>query len=277
MPPPLTLAALAAVVTTLCAGSALASALARQQDGVSITFLANEGVLLSSATKKVLIDALFLRYESGYAVPADPTRSTLERARPPFDGVDLVLVTHRHGDHFHPAPVAAHLRANRRATLLTSRQVIDSLRGYVSASVLPSPRLIARTTPPGTRRREVVGGIGVELLGLPHVGRRHRGVEHLGYIVELGGRRVLHAGDADLTEATLAPFRLDTARIDVALLPHWAVRSRDGRRAIERWIRPRQVVAFHVGEGEAERAARAVRGALPGAVTFVRSLDTRRW
>jgi L-ascorbate metabolism protein UlaG (beta-lactamase superfamily) len=248
-----------------------------RQDGVSITFLANEGVLLSSGPRKVLIDGLFLKYESGYAVPADSTRVALERARPPFDAVDLVLVTHRHGDHFHPAPVAAHLRANPRATLLTSRQVIDSLRGRVSASALLAPRFMARTTAPGTRRREVVAGIAVELLGLPHGGRKHRGVEHLGYVVELGGRRVLHVGDTEFTEATFAPFRLDTARIDVALLPYGAVTSREGRRVIERWIRPRQVVAFHVGEGETERVARAVQAALPGAVTFVRSLDTRRW
>lgn len=138
--------------------------------GVSITFLANEGVMLSSGTRKVLIDALFLKYETGYAVPADSTRAALERARPPFDAVDLILVTHRHGDHFHPAPVAAHLRANARATLLTSRQVIDSLRGHLSPNPLQAPRFMARTTPPGTRRRETVSGITVELLASPTAG-----------------------------------------------------------------------------------------------------------
>jgi L-ascorbate metabolism protein UlaG (beta-lactamase superfamily) len=249
-----------------------------RQDGVSVTFLANEGVLLSSGTKKVLIDALFLKYETGYAIPADSTRAALESARPPFDAVDLILVTHRHGDHFHPAPVAAHLRANPRAMLLTSRQVIDSLRGRASGRDLLSPRFMARTTPPGTRRREMVNGIAVELLGLPHGGRwRSRGIEHLGYIVELGGRRVLHVGDTEFSEAAFARFRLDTARIDVALLPYGAVTSREGRRVIERWIRPRQVVALHVGEGETERVARAVRAAMPGAITFTRSLETRRW
>jgi L-ascorbate metabolism protein UlaG (beta-lactamase superfamily) len=202
----------------------------------------------------------------------------LESARPPFDAVDLILVTHRHGDHFHPAPVAAHLRANPRAMLLTSRQVIDSLRGRASGRDLLSPRFMARTTPPGTRRREMVNGIAVELLGLPHGGRwRSRGIEHLGYIVELGGRRVLHVGDTEFSEAAFARFRLDTARIDVALLPYGAVTSREGRRVIERWIRPRQVVALHVGEGETERVARAVRAAMPGAITFTRSLETRRW
>lgn len=247
------------------------------QEGVTITFLANEGVLLSSGTRKVLIDGLFRKYETGYALPADSTQAALERAQPPFDGVSLILVTHRHGDHFHPAPVAAHLRANPRATLLTSQQVIDSLRGHLASDELRSPRIRARTTPPGTRRREIVDGVAVELLGLPHGGRRHRHVEHLGYVVELGGRRILHVGDTDVSEATFAPFRLDTARIDVALLPAWMMTSEEGRHVIDRWIRPRQAVAFHVGSDDAVQTTRAVRAAMPQAITFSRSLDSRRW
>jgi L-ascorbate metabolism protein UlaG (beta-lactamase superfamily) len=248
------------------------------QAGVAVTFLANEGVMLSSGTSKVLIDGLFLKYETGYATPADSTRAALERARPPFDAVDLLLVTHRHGDHFHPAPVAAHLLANPRATLLTSQQVIDSLLAGAPSAQPTRPRLIARTMVPGTRRREIVNGVQVEVLGLRHTGGfRHRRVEHLGYIVELGGRRVLHVGDADFTEAAFSKFRLDTARIDVALLPYWVVTSEEGKRVIARWIRPRQVVAFHVAEGEPPQVPRDVQAAQPGAVTFMRSLETRRW
>lgn len=248
------------------------------QDRLSITFLANEGVMLSSGSRKVFIDGLFLKYKTGFAVPADSTQDALQRARPPFDAVDLVLVTHRHGDHFHPAPVAAHLRANPHATLLTSRQVIDSLREYGPGRDLPASRSMARTMAPGTRQRETVNGITVELLGIPHGGGwRSRGLEHLAYIVEIGGRRVLHVGDAELTDEVLAPFRLDTARIDVALLPTWLLTNEESRRAIARWIRPRQIVGIHVGEGEEGRATREIQAAVPGAFTFVRSLETRTW
>jgi L-ascorbate metabolism protein UlaG (beta-lactamase superfamily) len=139
------------------------------------------------------------------------------------------------------------------------------------------PRLVARTTTPGAIRHETVNGIAIALLGLPH-GHDPRGVvEHLGFVVTLGGRRVLHVGDTDFTEASFAPLRLDTARIDVALLPHWMVTSREGRRVMERWIRPRQVVAFHVMDDERTRVPRAVQVALPGAVTLVRPLETHRW
>jgi L-ascorbate metabolism protein UlaG (beta-lactamase superfamily) len=261
-------------VVALTAGTPVAAQSARADTGVTVTFLANEGVLLSGGGRKVLIDALFLEYETGFAIPPDSTQRALQSGRPPFDSVGLVLVTHRHGDHFHPVPVAAHLRSNPRATLVTSGQVIDSLlRDPVARAVGPG-RLIARTTAAGARQRIEVDGIAVELLGLPHGGRRHRQVEHLGYLVELGGRRILHVGDTELSDAAFAPFRLDTARIDVALLPSWAITDADGRRIVERWIRPRQVVAFHVGEGKGDEIERAVRAAIPGAVTFARPLET---
>ena len=68
------------------------------------------------------------------------------------------------------------------------------------------------------------------------------------YIVELGGKRVLHMGDATVAMTTCARFASTRSAIDVALVPTW-VHGQASRQAIERWVKPRQVVAFHVGEG----------------------------
>jgi L-ascorbate metabolism protein UlaG (beta-lactamase superfamily) len=244
-----------------------------------MTYLANEGVMLSSGGKKVLIVALFLKYKTGFATPADSTQSALASARAPFDNVDLILATHYHGDHFHPGPVAAHLAANPRAALATSSQVIDSLRGRVPAGSALNSRILARTTAPGARRREVINGIPVEFLGVSHGSgpANHLAIQHLVYIIELGGKRILHTGDAILSDENIRAFRLDTARIDVALVPTWVVTGKASRAAIERWVKPRQVVAFHVGEGEGERASRDVRAAMPSAVTLTRERETYRW
>lgn len=261
------------LVATVAAVTALA-----QPPGVDITLVANEGVLLAAGEKKVLIDALFQAYDD-YPVAPAATQQALTRARAPFDGVDLLLVTHRHGDHFHPAPVAGHLRANRGATLVTSRQVIDSLQAGANFSPAHDGHVLSRTMPPGSRRRETINGITIEILGIPHGGDRHRHVEHLGFIVDIGGRRVLHLGDSDITAATYAPFRLDTARIDVALIPAWAITNAESRAVIERHIRPGQVVAIHlpVNAREARRTAAEVRAAIPGAVALATSGETRRW
>ena len=246
-----------------------------RQPGVTVTFLANEGVLLAAGGRKVLIDALFEKYKTGFALPADSTRAALAAARAPFNDVDAVLFTHYHGDHFHPAPLAAHMRANPRAILLASGQVIDSLQGRLSAGDPSSDRFRARSLARGAKQREVVNGISIDVLGLPHGGRQD--VQHLGFIVELGGRRVLHLGDADFNAQTFAALRLDTMRIDVALVPDWALLDEQSRQIVQRWIRPRQIVAIHVMDGEGARVAGAVRRVLPRAVTFARPLETRTW
>ena len=255
-----------------------ASAPRAGQPGVTVTFLANEGVMLAGGGRRVLIDALFLRYGDGFAMPHDSTGRQLHGARAPYDSVDLLLVTHRHGDHFHPAPVASHLRANPRASLIAPRAVVDSMRHHVTPAALVPPRYLARTMSPGTMRRETVNGVTLHTLGIRHTGGlRNRWVEHSAYIIEIGGRRVLHMGDAELSERTLAPLRLDTMRIDVALLPLWGVQDREVAELVQRLIRPAAVAAIHLGARPDPTTTRAIRAAMPGVVVFSRSLETRRW
>jgi L-ascorbate metabolism protein UlaG (beta-lactamase superfamily) len=129
---------------------------------VTVTFVANEGVLLSSRSGKVLIDALFRSYKD-FVVPSDSLRQAMEAGRPPFDSVNLALATHWHGDHFEPRPVTAFLRANPGATFLASRQVLDSLARYEPARSLPSRPAGPSTMEPGTRRRLTVNGITIDV------------------------------------------------------------------------------------------------------------------
>jgi L-ascorbate metabolism protein UlaG (beta-lactamase superfamily) len=250
----------------------LTGAASPQQGGVEITFLANEGVMLSGGGKKVIIDGLFQFYGRGFALPADSTQAALRAARTPFDSVDLLLVTHRHGDHFHPEQAAAHLLANRRATLLASQQVVDSMRGRIASFPAIAPRAAARTVPVGAIHREEVNGIKIEILGL-----KHHDLQHFGYIVEIGGRRVLHVGDTDDAASAFARIGLDTLRVDIALLPAWMGQGRESRAIIDRWVRPRKLAFFHFADVERDTIFRDILGRQPGATIFHRSLERVSW
>lgn len=243
----------------------------------SITFLANEGVLLSDGGRKVLIDALFGDYGPAFARPADSTQRQLEQARPPFDAVHVVLVTHRHGDHFGAREMALHLQSDPTATLVAPAQVIDSLQQYLPARQLPQARLRGTTVAEGTRRRETINGVTIDLLGIPHGGGRlRRQPEHLGYLVDIGGRRILHLGDSGTDEDAFAALRLDTARIDIALLADWMVDGAEGRGLIARYIKPREIVAIHLGRGSTPRADIGAVNGVP-VRRFARSLERLEW
>jgi L-ascorbate metabolism protein UlaG (beta-lactamase superfamily) len=231
---------------------------------VTARFLANEGVLLADGARAVLLDALFQPYQ-GYPVPDSSLQAALERASDPFDRVELVLVTHRHGDHFHPLPVARHLAANPRASLLGAAQVRDSLADRLRQLGVPDTRARAVAPAPGTWRTMAVGELTVHALGWPHGGERHRGVEHVAWLVEIGGYRVLHAGDADLASAALDALRLDSARVDLALLPAWMYTSPDDRERVTRLIRPGRVVLIHDDQARDPASDRAVEQVSLGA------------
>src|SRR5688572_28323091 len=64
--------------------------------GVDVTYLANAGFFLESASDSVLIDA-FLREPTGLygALPVEAYKP-LVNAEPPYDGRTLVLVSHGH-------------------------------------------------------------------------------------------------------------------------------------------------------------------------------------
>ena len=66
----------------------------------SVTYIANSGFLLRSGGKSVLIDALFNNGFGRYAVPSNELKADMINGKPPFEKIDLFLVTHNHGDHF---------------------------------------------------------------------------------------------------------------------------------------------------------------------------------
>ncbi len=116
----------------------------RGRDSLLVTFLANEGVMLSAGGTSVLIDALFGEGLRGYGVVTPDTRALLERSAPPFDRVSAVLATHAHRDHFDAAPTWRHLQTNPRALFISTPEAVDSVRAVAGAAATAAGgRLIA--------------------------------------------------------------------------------------------------------------------------------------
>ncbi|HMB52952.1 MAG TPA: MBL fold metallo-hydrolase, partial [Thermoanaerobaculia bacterium] len=241
---------------------------------LQLTYLANEGYLLDDgAGGKVLIDALFGDGLDHYPVVPPATRTDLEAGNPPFDGVDLLLATHYHDDHFDPQAVGRFLTANPQAQLLTTPQAVADLEGSFSGYDAIASRVRATLPAEGIRQTHRFGVITVTVFNLHHGRDRNPPVENLGFLVDLGGVRLLHVGDTEVTGADLAPLALDDEGIDVALLPTWMVSTPRGVKTVRQRIAPRQVVPIHFARRGDDRESE-IRQLLPEAPILRQALAT---
>lgn len=244
---------------------------------VEITYLGNEGVLLRSGTSAVLIDALHGPY-LGYAAAPPEVLEAVVKGRPPYQDVQLILVSHVHNDHFDSRLVASHLLNNRKAVLASSGRIATAVRAFIPDVPANKDRVKTIELQPGAARAHSFGGVDVEFLALPHDGPRPwQELQNLGHIVSIGGLKILHVGDAKMDPSWFGAFRLPQRDIDVALLPGWYLSSPEGQRLTREQIRPRHVVAVHVKEESAADARSEIQAAFPEAAVPVKIGETMRF
>ena len=241
-----------------------------QKPRLTVTYVGNEGVLISSGAHQLLIDGLHREYKPDYAFPPPALLGAMEAARSPYDRVQLLLVTHIHLDHFHPQSVGLHLQNNARALLVSSAQVADSLKQDFGNYRAIESR-VKRITPEWKTKVALdVNGIKVNVLGLRHGSARFSWIHNLGYLIEVGGKKLLHIGDADTAAENFSSFHLPEERIDIAFIPYWYLLSDEGRSLVSEHIRPRQIIAVHLPPAAAESVAEQVRKTNPGALAFTK-------
>jgi len=244
-------------------------------NGFSVTYIANEGVLISSGQKQVLIDGLFRAYKPDYAFPPPTLLSTLESARAPYNEIDLILVSHLHGDHFHGESVGLHLKNNPNATLVSSAQIVDGVKKeFVGFQEIESR--VKQVTPEWKTRIEYkTDGIRVEVLGLRHGGSNFSWIQNLGHVIEIGDKKLLHIGDADMTAENFASFRLHEKGIDIAFIPSWYLLSENGRKLVQEQFAPKHIIAVHVSPDEAKEVAEQIKKTNPEATVFTKILESK--
>ncbi|MGB0112833.1 MAG: MBL fold metallo-hydrolase [Ilumatobacteraceae bacterium] len=199
-----------------------------------LTWVGHATALVDSGTTRVLTDPLLTK------------RVAHLRRRVPVPGpdaadVDVVLLSHAHGDHLHLPSLK---RIRRDAQVLTPAGTGRLLRSAGFRDV----------TEVRTGDRATIGDVSIEVVPAAHSHKRgpHSRVEArpVGYIIDDGSNRVYFPGDTDLFDSMG-----DLADIDVALLPIWGWGSTLGtghldpaRAAIaaER-IAPRLIVPIHWG------------------------------
>jgi len=191
-----------------------------QANRAEVTYIGNAGFLINIGDKKILIDALFRGFEGSYELPEE-VQEKLTLAQAPFDDVDLILVTHAHGDHIDPAMVIQHMQNNPDAIFASTKQLVDALNAADTLDVFKE-RSIAFDPIKGESEIKDISDISIETFYFPH-GPDAR-IINIGFLISVNGLTVFQTGDADFDQFTFNEFRLfnlPERDIDLAFIQHY--------------------------------------------------------
>ncbi len=141
--------------------------------------------MINIGDKKILIDALFNGFQDNYNLP-QKIQDKLTLAQAPFDDVDLILVTHAHGDHVNPDMVQQHLKNNTKAIFASTQQMVNALNGFTD-------RCVAFNPTKEKSESKIMNDISIEAFYLPH-GTDAR-IINIGFLISVNGISFFHMGD----------------------------------------------------------------------------------
>jgi L-ascorbate metabolism protein UlaG (beta-lactamase superfamily) len=238
---------------------------------LEVTYIGNEGFLISMGDTKVVIDALT---DSKYYVsPSESLVVKMMEDVAPFDNVDYLLVTHDHADHFNAGMVSRYLARRPAVLFIGSPQTCGKL---VAADSLAGRQIVPIDMERGEQRTVRGGKALVRVLRLDHGSSRE--TNNLAFLVTANGRTFLHVGDARLVENTEFLRAIDWGSYSVDLLfLEFFDRGSDVQALIDTLIRPKQVILMHIPGGEEEAVRNSDEKVRPGAVVFGREGETRRF
>lgn len=231
---------------------------------LKITYLANEGVLLTCGEQKVLVDALLRDSQDDYARHSPELQQKLETGQPPYDGVQLALATHFHLDHWDAGAISHFLLSNPKALFASTPE---------ATAMLPrSQRTQVKVLWPNAGKTEEIQH---DALNVKAFRLSHGKAQNLGYRIAICGREVYHFGDAEGSPEDFATLR-KVGPPDIVLVPFWWLLEKNTAAFLLNDWKPRQVVALHFARSDADQAQK-VRQAWPKAWVCQTQGETRNF
>ena len=237
---------------------------------LEVTYIANEGFMVSTGGTTILIDAL--PGSKYYANPSDTLTARIINGIPPFDRVDYFLVTHDHPDHFNAGLISRFLLNHPAAQFMASPATCSRLNG----DSIGGRGLSGIDLELGEHRTIRGGGADIVALRLSH--GADAGISNLAYVVRSNGYTFVHVGDARLSDNKEYLRTLDWESYDVDLLfIEFFDHSDETRDIIETMIKPDHVVLMHIPPGEEDAVRSADEKVHPRTVVFGAEGETRRF
>lgn len=221
---------------------------------MKLTYICNQGILLEENGAKLLIDAPTRpeHYEPRhrYLCTTEAQDRAIETGKPPFDGLEAMLFTHTHGDHFWDEGVAARLAWDTRVHACVPWSDTKLLTALQSASFMHLHWLHPDSM--GMPSEFVFGPFRVTAFPTRHIGTIFANEVHFAYLVRCGEHRIFHAGDTIPNGELYTRLALAGSGVTLAVLPFTYVSLPSGVKVTSELIRPKRIAALHFPRPECD-------------------------
>ena len=243
------------------------------QADITITQLANEGAIISSGDARVMIDGMVVEPYSVYGGLPQTAVPDYQSASGAFAGIDLALSSHRHHDHHQPRFACSFLQGSAEVHFYSGSQVLGLTREKCRDFVTTSPRV--HEVAPQRGQPEIIEGDGyrVTVFPLSHGTRKYARIQNNGHLIEIGGMKVLHIGDAAMDPTDFIHAGLAEVALDVALIPFWYFQPGPGSEVIDGYIKARHKIAVHIPPGEMAEVKEHLGSNYPDVLILENPLD----
>jgi L-ascorbate metabolism protein UlaG (beta-lactamase superfamily) len=214
------------------------------REPLELTQIANSGVMLAAGKSKVLIDALFDKPHPDYKSPAPETLEKIMAGTAPFDGVDLVLVTHNHSDHFAAPLVVRYLEAFPGATLMAPADAVAEMRKEAGWTKI-APHVVSFDLKVNSKKKRDLPGFSLTAFRTLHSNKQETPM-NLMYMLQFDGWSIFHEGDSEATIDEYRGFGLGGAPIDLALVHFWFPLAPETAKLLQEVLKPAHVGLTHL-------------------------------
>ena len=236
------------------------------QSQISITYIGNMGVLISDNTQSVLIDGLHEKYGDDYLFPPENLVDKITNGNNGYATPLLLLYTHMHGDHFNGKLTDKFTTKHPQTIIMGAKQVINTLKLSKNTKSIHTLNY--------NKQLFSFPGFSVKAFKMDHAGNRHKNVENVAYIVNIGDEAILHVGDStwhegkDLWELA----KIKEENISTAILPYWMLLHDEAEKFTSQFLSGARIIATHISPRIQEKDLIALKKRYPK-IVFLTTLE----
>jgi len=220
-------------------------------DSITVTFLANSGIIITYGDVKIAIDALYEgMHNSTHVDPSTNALSDMNSCSGLFSDIDIIAISHEHSDHFDADVVGKNMECNTNAVVLCDEAVGTMLEDYANYNAIKD-RIQVYMPQENSFIIDTLYNISVKIFRFKHGMSFFSSMVNLAFLIDLDGYKIYHSGDThgeyiDEFEAfELYKEDIDLAFLHINMFDGESDDPEAGYALVEEYISPDSIVLIH--------------------------------